>query len=344
MLKVRLGKTGLLVNKNGFGALPVQRVTRDEAVRLLHKAFDNGVDFYDTAHSYSDSELKLGAAFGNHRRDKIVIATKSGAQTAAGFRQDLETSLTQLATDHIDIFQFHNPSFCPRPDDGTGLYEAALEAKKQGKIRFIGITNHRLKVAKDAVESGLFATLQFPFSYLSAAPDLEVAQLCRKHDMGFIAMKALSGGLISDSAAAYAFLAQFDHVEPIWGIQREKELDEFLSYQNNPPELSDAMRAKIERDRAELSGDFCRGCGYCLPCPAGIEINTCARMSLLLRRAPQAYWLSSEWQQKMAKIRECLHCGRCTSMCPYNLNTPELLVKNYEDYLSFLPDEERTRS
>ncbi|MEA4862902.1 MAG: aldo/keto reductase [Victivallaceae bacterium] len=338
MIKVKLGKTGITVNKNGFGALPIQRVSQSEAVGLLHKAFDHGIDFYDTAHSYSDSEIKLGAAFGNHRRDKIIIATKTGSQTAEGFRRDLETSLSQLATDHIDIYQFHNPAFCPRPGDGTGLYEAALEAQKQGKIRFIGITNHRLKVAREAVESGLFATLQFPFSYLSAGPDLELAEQCRAQNMGFIAMKALSGGLIADSAAAYAFMAEFKHVEPIWGIQRETELDEFLLYQDAPPELSGEIKAKIERDRNELSGDFCRGCGYCLPCPAGIEINNCARMSLMLRRAPQAYWLSPEWQKKMEKILECLHCGHCTSMCPYGLDTPELLKKNYADYRTFLPD------
>src|SRR5699024_3520658 len=121
---------------------------------------------------------------------------------------------------------------------------------------------------------------------------------------GFIAMKGLAGGLINDSASAYAYMAQpqFSHVAPIWGIQRESELDEFLSYQECPPQLTDEMKAKIERDKAELTGDFCRGCGYCMPCPAGIEINNCARMSLMLRRAPSAAWLTEEWQEKMKMI------------------------------------------
>ena len=129
---------------------------------------------------------------------------------------------------------------------------------------------------------------------------------------------------------------QFDHVVPIWGVQRESELDEFLSYQACPPTLTEALQKEIEKDRKELSGDFCRGCGYCMPCPAGIEINNCARMSLMLRRAPQEGWLSEEWQEKMKKIEGCLNCGHCKSKCPYGLDTPELLKKNYEDYKTFL--------
>ncbi|MBQ1516415.1 MAG: 4Fe-4S dicluster domain-containing protein, partial [Lachnospiraceae bacterium] len=129
---------------------------------------------------------------------------------------------------------------------------------------------------------------------------------------------------------------QFSHCAPIWGIQRESELDEWLSYQDQPPVLDDAMRARIESDRKELAGEFCRGCGYCMPCPTGIEINNCARMSLMLRRAPSAAWLTPEWQEKMKKIEDCLHCGKCMSKCPYGLNTPELLKKNYEDYKTFL--------
>lgn len=335
MKTVVLGKTGLTVNKNGFGALPVQRVGKNEAVYLLQKAFYHGVNYFDTARAYSDSEEKLGAAF-SYIRDKIIISTKTGAQTGEDLRKDLEQSLKMLQTDYIDLYQFHNPSFCPKPGDGTGLYEAALEAKAQGKIRHIGITNHRLSVAHEAVESGLYETLQFPFSYLASEQDLALVQVCQEHNMGFIAMKALSGGLITDSACAYAYLEQFDHVEPIWGIQREKELDEFLSYQDEPPVLTEELQNKIEKDRRELSGEFCRGCGYCMPCPEGIEINNCARMSLMLRRAPQAGWLSTEWQEKMKKIENCRHCGACMKKCPYGLNTPKLLEKNYEDYKTFL--------
>ena len=222
MDKVILGKTGLEVNKNGFGALPIQRITKSEAVYLLQKAYYNGINYFDTARAYSDSEEKIGAAF-EYTRDKIIISTKTAAQTAEEMRKDLEESLTKMKTDYIDIYQFHNPAFCPKPGDESGLYDAALEAKKQGKIRHIGITNHRIAVAQEAIDSGLYETLQFPFSYLAADADLKIVEACKDAGMGFIAMKGLSGGLIHNSAAAYAYMAQpqFAHVAPIWGVQRE---------------------------------------------------------------------------------------------------------------------------
>ena len=335
METVRLGKTEIVTGKNAFGALPIQRISDDDAVYLLKKAYDNGITYFDTASWYTDSEHKLGLAF-EGMRDKIWIATKTGAQNAEGFWKDLETSLSELRTDYIDIYQFHNPAFCPRPGDESGLYDAMLKAKEQGKIRYISITNHRLSVANEAIDSGLYATLQFPFSYLATEKDIELVNKCKEKDMGFIAMKALSGGLITNSEAAYAYLAQYDNVLPIWGVQRESELDEFISYIENPPVMNDEISSIIKRDREELLGDFCRGCGYCMPCPVGIEINNCARMSLLLRRSPAKGWLDEKNQEGMLKIENCLHCNQCKSKCPYGLDTPTLLQKNLEDYKNVL--------
>ena len=338
MNRITLGKTGLVIEKNGFGCLPIQRISEQDAVKLRHKAYDGGINFFDTARAYSDSEQKVGAAF-SAMRDKIVLATKTGAQTAEEFWKDLETSLRTLKTDYIDLYQFHNPAFCPKPGDGSGLYEAMQEAKAKGMIRHIGITNHRLAVAHEAIDSGLYETLQFPFSYISGEQELELVNKCKAANMGFIAMKGLSGGLITNSAAAYAFEAQFEGVLPIWGVQREKELDEFLSYIDNPPRMDAELSAVISHDREELCGEFCRGCGYCMPCPAGIEINNCARMSLLLRRSPSAEHLSPAGQAKMKKIEGCLHCNQCKAKCPYGLDTPALLARNYEDYKRVLAGE-----
>ena len=335
METVRLGRTEIVTNKNGFGALPIQRIPDKDAVYLLQKAYENGITYFDTARWYTDSEHKLGLAF-KGMRDKIWIATKTGAASAADFWKDLETSLNNLQTDYIDVYQFHNPAVCPKPGDESGLYEAMLTAKEQGKVKHIGITNHRLAVADEAIESGLYETLQFPFCYLATEKDIALVTKCKEKDMGFIAMKALSGGLITNSAAAYAYLAQYDNVLPIWGVQRENELDEFLSYIDNPPKMNEELKKVIEHDRKELLGEFCRGCGYCMPCPMGIEINNSARMSLMLRRAPSAGWLSEEWQEKMMKIETCLHCNKCKSKCPYGLDTPALLAKNLEDYKNVL--------
>lgn len=334
MRTVRLGKTNITVSKNGFGALPIQRISKEDAIHLLRKAYEGGINYFDTARFYTDSEEKIGLALSDVR-ENIIISTKTMRTDVEGFWRDLNESLTLLKTDYIDIYQFHNPSFCPKPGDGTGLYEAMLEAKRLGKIRHIGITNHRLAIAEEAVLSGLYETLQFPFSYLASEKEEALVKLCEERDVGFICMKALAGGLITRSDAAYAFLADYP-VAPIWGVQRESELDEFLAYNDNPPKMTPELEALIESERRELQGDFCRGCGYCMPCPMGIEINNAARMSLMIRRAPVAAQLSEKSQAMMKKIEDCINCGKCRSMCPYGLDTPALLKKNYEDYKTFL--------
>ncbi|MDD3174105.1 MAG: aldo/keto reductase [Herbinix sp.] len=335
MNQVLLGKTGIKVNKNGFGALPIQRISKEEAADLLKKAYQSGITFFDTARFYTDSEEKIGYAL-SEVREHIFIASKTMTTKVEEFWSQLNFSLSQLKTDYLDIYQFHNPSFCPKPGDGTGLYEAMLEAKDKGMIRHIGITNHRLPVAIEAAESGLYETIQFPFSYLAAEQEISLVKLCQEKGIGFIAMKALSGGLITNSAAAYAFLAQFDNVLPIWGIQKEKELDEFIGYIDNPPELKEELKAIIEHDRGELVKDFCRGCGYCLPCPAEIDIPTSARMSLMLRRAPVSSYLNDRWKEKMKRIDNCIHCDHCKNHCPYGLDTPKLLAENWADYKKYM--------
>ena len=335
MTQVTLGRTGLKTGKNAFGALPIQRVSRDYAALLLRKAYDAGFTFFDTAHSYSDSEEKIGYALSDIR-SHILLATKTPSTTVEGFWKDLEQSLSQMKTDYIDLYQFHNPKFCPKPGDGTGLYEAMLKAKAQGKIRFIGLTNHRLDVAEEAVRSGLYDALQFPFCYLATEKDIALVNLCREQNVGFISMKGLSGGLITNSAAAYAWQAKFDNTLPIWGIQRESELDEFIRYIDSPPVLDEALQAVIDKDRQELIGNFCRSCGYCMPCPAGILIPQCARMSQLIRRSPSANWLTEAMQAEMMKVENCLHCGQCSKKCPYELDTPTLLSQNLADYKDIL--------
>ena len=338
MKMITLGSTGITVPQNAFGALPIQRVTMDTAVQLLKNAFKGGMRFFDTARAYSDSEEKLGHAF-EGIRDQIYIATKTQAHTPEAFREQLDTSLRLLKTDYLDLYQFHCADTCWRPGDGSGMYECMLEAKEAGKIRHIGVTAHKLGIARECIESGLYETLQFPFSYLSSEKELELVTLCREHNMGFIAMKGLAGGLITNSRAAFAFISQFDNVLPIWGVQKQSELEEWLSYMDEPPAMDGELSRFIEKEKTELTGDFCRGCGYCMPCPAGIPINNCARMSLLLRRAPSEQWLDKEWQANMKKIEDCLHCGQCMEKCPYGLNTPDLLQRNYEDYKKVLAGE-----
>ena len=259
MRKITIMNTDLELSPMGMGCVNAGiKWDGEDAFRIFDTFLDMGGTVYDTARVYSDwipseigrSERVLGQWLRQSgKRHDIVLLSKGGHPdmtpsvpdmhasriSAENMRKDLELSLTALGTDYIDIYQFHNPAFCPKPGDGSGLYEAMLEAKAQGKIRHIGITNHRLTVATEAIESGLYETLQFPFCYLATKKDIEVEEACSKAGMGFIAMKALSGGLITDSRAAYAYLAQYPNVLPIWGVQRETEMDEFLSYVENPP-------------------------------------------------------------------------------------------------------------
>ena len=334
MKTIKLGKTGIESPQNAFGALPIQRVSAEEAVQILRRAYDGGMTFFDTARAYSDSEVKLGLAF-EGMRDKITIASKTMAQTPDKLEEDLETTLQNLKTDYLDIYQLHCVKQCYAPGDGTGMYEAMEKAKNEGKIRHIGITAHKIGIAEEIVNSGLYETLQFPFSYLASERDIALVKACEDAGMGFIAMKGLSGGLLNNAEACMAFMSQYE-VLPIWGIQRMSELEQWLAFFQKEIVYSDEIREFIENDRKQLMGEFCRGCGYCAPCTVGIVINQCARMSQMIRRAPSQAWLTDYWQTEMARIADCIDCGACMKRCPYELNIPELLRKNYEDYNNIL--------
>ena len=334
MDKIRLGRTNLLVSKSGFGALPIQRVSFDEAGPILRKAYDNGINFFDTARSYTDSEEKIGRTLSDVRQN-IIIATKSPAKDKKTLLDNLNVSLDKLKTDHVDIFQLHNPADLPDPEDPDSLYAGLLEAKKQGKVRFIGISNHSIEKAIKAAESGFYDTVQFPLNALSSDEDLKLINVCKEKDIGVIAMKALSGGLLSNAAVAFAFLRQYDNVVPIWGIQRMEELDEFIALEQNPPMMNEEMWKLIQKDRLELSGKFCRSCGYCMPCPTGIQIREAARISLLLKRSPYQRFLQESFREKMDLINNCTGCGRCKKKCPYGLDIPNLLKQELKKYYEF---------
>jgi len=333
METTRLGRTGLRVSRTAFGALPIQRVDFETARAILRKAYEGGITFYDTARGYSDSEAKLAYALGDVR-DQIVLATKaSGARNRDDVLRCIETSLETLGTDHVDLLQLHNPRALPDPDDPSSLYRGLIEAREQGMAHYIGLSNHRRDLAEQAVRSGLYDTLQFPLSAISSDEDLKLPALCAEHDVGLIAMKAMSGGLLSDSRVAFAALRRFPNLVPIWGIQRTSELDEFLALEADPPALDEALVAAIERNRTELAGDFCRGCGYCLPCSVEIPINMAARISFLMRRSPSARFLEPAFEEQMMRINDCIECGLCKERCPYELDVPALLKRQLAEYL-----------
>lgn len=334
MRKIRLGKTGLMVTATAMGCLPVQRCGEDYAVKLLQAAYEGGINYFDTANAYTDSEKKIGLALSNVR-DKIIISTKSAAKDRDGVLSHIENSLRMLKTDYIDLFQFHQVTEVPDPNDPNGAFAGALIAKERGWIGHIGVTSHRVNIAEDCIASGLFETLQFPFSYISDDRDLALAEKCKAADMGYIAMKGLAGGMLSNARACYAFMKGHDNVVPIWGIQKMEELEQWLALAREDPDMDEDLDTFIRKERQELSGSFCRSCGYCMPCPAGIEIFNCARMNMLLRRSPWQQYMTDQWREKMEKINDCIGCRSCSSRCPYQLDTPNLLKYMLKDYREF---------
>lgn len=324
MDRIRLGRTHLMASRTAFGAIPIQRLSTPDAVQLLRRAHEAGINCFDTARAYTDSEAKIGLALSPVRKS-IILATKSQATTPETLVTDLHTSLKLLKTDYIDIYQLHNPDTLPCP--GDPLYDQLLSLKAQGKIRHIGITNHDLKLAQQAVASGHYDTLQFPLSPLSSEAELALSQACLQADVGLIAMKALAGGLITQATHAFAFLRTYPNIVPIYGIQHPWELEEFIALEKDPPAMTEALWAAIDQDRRALTGAFCRGCGYCLPCPADIPIPTAARISLLLRRTNPVRFLTPEFAAHMDRVNNCVDCGHCRAHCPYGLDTPALLKR-----------------
>lgn len=334
MKTVTLGKSGLVVTKPSLGCLPLQRCDKDYAVRLLRAAYDGGIRYFDTANAYTDSEEKIGLALSDVRSE-IILSTKSAARDKAGVLAHIENSLRMMKTDYIDLFQFHQVPDVPDPNDPNGAYAGALEAKERGWIGHIGVTTHRIQVAEECIDSGLFETLQFPFSYISSDRDLALAEKAKNANIGYIAMKGLAGGLLTNIRVCHAFMKQYDNVVPIWGIQTLEQLEDWFTVTQEDPDLDSEMLDFISRERKELSGSFCRGCGYCMPCPAGIDILNCARMNMLLRRSPWQQYMSDEWYSKMRRIDNCIGCRSCASKCPYQLDTPNLLKYMLKDYDEF---------
>ena len=260
-----LGNTGLTVTKPAMGCLPLQRCSVEDAVRLLQAAYEGGIRYFDTANAYTDSEKKIGLALSDVRKN-IVLSTKSHARDKAGVLAHIENSLKMMRTEYIDLFQFHQVAEVPDIDDQEGAFAGALEAKQRGWIRHIGFTSHRVDVAERCIATGNFETCQFPFSYISDERDSGLPEKCKKAGMGFIAMKGLAGGLLTNARACHAFMQQYDNVVPIWGIQKMKELQEWLAVAKENPSMDEELAEVIRKDRQELAGSFCRSCGYCMPC------------------------------------------------------------------------------
>jgi len=336
MKTIRLGKTGLEVSRVGFGGIPIMRLAEDEAIEVVQRCLHLGITFLDSANGYGTSEERIGKAIAG-RREQVVIATKTGARDRATAQEHLDLSLKRLDTDYIDLWQFHNLSTFEAYEQAlgpNGAMEAAQEALRAGKIRHIGITSHSMDVALKAVPSGHFETVQFPFNFVTNEAATELIPLAHKHDVGFIAMKPMAGGLLDNAVLAIKYLLKFDDIVPDPGIERIEEIEEIVGIVNGPWGLTSQEQREIERIRAEVGTRFCRRCGYCEPCPQGVSVSLIMVLRSFWKRLP-AERFSTGWIASAVKSAEnCIECGECEEKCPYHLTIREMIVENVEFYES----------
>ena len=334
MKKMRLGKTELQVSRIGFGGIPIQRLSEAEAVGVVQRCLDLGVTFLDTANGYTTSEERIGLALAG-RRQQIVLATKTGARDRTTAWKHLELSLRRLNTDYVDLWQFHNVSSFEAYQQVLGpggAMEAAQEALQAGMIRHIGITSHSMEVALEAVPSGHFETVQFPFNFVTHEPALNLVPLARAHDVGFIAMKPFAGGFLEDANLAIKYLLQFDGVLPDPGIETADEIEEIVGIVNGSWALTDQEWRELERLRAEMDTQFCRRCEYCQPCPEEIRIPVVLNVRSFYKRFPAERMFSGFLAEAVEQARGCVECGECEEKCPYHLPIRAMLVENVEFY------------
>jgi predicted aldo/keto reductase-like oxidoreductase len=330
MRKVRLGRTGLSVSQFGFGGIPIQRLAEDEAVAVVKRCLDLGVTFLDTANGYTTSEERIGKAISG-RREGLVIATKSLSRKAEGVEKHLKLSLERLNVQYIDIYQFHGVS-----DDKTletvlapdGPMAVVEKAKEAGLVKHIGVTSHQIDVAKRAVISNRFETLMFPFNFVTSEAADELLPLCRRYDVGFIAMKPLAGGMIPNVRVAIKYLLQFPDVVICCGIEKASEVEEIVEIVEGPAEMTSAELDEMHRLKRELGSRFCHRCDYCQPCKEGIAISTVLMFPSLLRRGRPENIFNGPWAQAVEKAAGCTQCGECEQRCPYQLPIREMIAEH----------------
>jgi predicted aldo/keto reductase-like oxidoreductase len=337
MRTVKLGNTGLEVSRVGFGGIPIQRLTEDEAIHVVGRCLELGVTFIDTANGYTTSEERVGKAFATSsvQRERVVIATKTAARDRATAQEHLALSLRRLSVDTIDLWQFHNVSTFEAYEQvlgPDGAMETAQEALETGQVRHIGITSHSMEVALEAVPSGHFETIQFPFNFVTHEPAANLVPLAQAHNLGFIAMKPFAGGMLDDANLAIKYLLQFEGVVPDPGIESTKEIEEIASIVAGPWELTPDERQEIERFRAEVDTQFCRRCGYCEPCPQGVPISLMVNLRSFWKRLPPAQFRRGWLATGVESGRNCIECGECEEKCPYNLPIREMLTENLAFY------------
>ncbi len=334
MEKIRLGKTNLMVSKLGFGGIPIQRVSEDEAVTIVKRCLELGINYLDTANGYTTSEGRIGKAISGQQKG-LIIATKSIARNGDEVKSHLQQSLKQLGVEYIDLYQFHNVSSFDTLDmilTLNGPMVVVEEAKKAGLVKHIGVTSHQIDVAKELVRSDRFETIMFPFNFITCEPADELIPLAREHDVGFIAMKPLAGGMLENVTIAFKYLRQFSDVVPIVGVQKVQEIEQVIQVMEGPLQLTEAELKEMQRQREELGTKFCRRCDYCQPCTLKIPISLVMDIKSLIKKMPPKSIFMDRFADQLAKAADCTECGDCEERCPYHLPIREMIAENFKLY------------
>ena len=330
MEKVRLGKTEMMVSKLGFGGIPIQRLSEDEAVAVVRRCLELGITYIDTAHGYTTSEERIGKAISGRRQD-VILATKSPSRKREEVESHLKLSLERLGVEYIDLYQFHNVSDADTLKtilDPSGPRAVIEDAKKAGIVKHIGISCHQIDVAKEIVKSDCFETIMFPLNFIYPDAKNELLSLVREHDMGFIAMKPLAGGMIANANIAFKYLFQFPDVALIAGIERVNEIEEIVRIVEEAPAMTAADQEEMEHIKQEVGSKFCRRCDYCQPCAEGIPISDIMSYPNLAKRLPAVRLFTGKFAESFAKAANCTECGECEERCPYQLPIREMLKEH----------------
>jgi len=334
MREKTLGRTGLRVRPLGFGGIPIQRLPEEEAVKVVRRCYELGVNYFDTARLYTVSEERIGKAL-EDVREEVLIATKSVRRDRDGVLEDLETSLRNLRTDWIDVYQLHSVSSretWAQVKAPEGALEALHEAREEGKIRHLGITSHDPALLAEIVKEDIFETILIPYNYLTTLPAENLLPLCRRRDVGTVIMKPFGGGALTNANTALKFLLGDERVDVVIpGMMSVAEVEENVAVSRGPYTLSDEELRIIERDREEIGNQFCRACDYCQPCPQGIPISFVLRAeSQFLKLTGWTPMIERRIPEAAAKVATCIRCGECESRCPYHLPIRDLLPAKME--------------
>ncbi|MFQ6066853.1 MAG: aldo/keto reductase [bacterium] len=328
----RLGKTGLEVSAIGFGGIPIRKLGRKEARKLVRLAREYRINFFDTAQGYGDSEVKIGEGI-KGRRKECFLATKSPCRDFQQALKDVDAALRRLQVEVIDLYQVHfvnDSETLDRVIEPNGSLKGLKKAKEEGKINHIGITGHNADVLLRAIENEDFETVQVPFNIIEDGPDERaLLKAAKEQGVGVICMKPLAGGVIAEPELSLRWILAQGVSTVIPGMIQSHEVESNALVGTSPLPLSEKELERLKKVCEPLEENFCRRCMYCMPCPEGIPIYLIQELGDKVK-VPQVRELSRDiYARQKVNVEACTDCGECEEKCPYHLPIREMLKEKH---------------